>query len=71
VDRAITDRCLEIALTNQGIKSPENVRKVLQMARAHGLDYGANERAIENLFECEGNSIRGVLAAISRGALAS
>lgn len=71
VDRAITDRCLEIALTNQGIKSAENVRKVLQMARDVGLDYGATEAQIENLFENEGNSIRGVLAAISRGALAS
>lgn len=71
VDRAITDRCLELNLTNQGVKSPENVGKVLAMARAYGLDYGANERAIENLFEAEGNSIRGVLAAISKGCLAA
>lgn len=71
LDRAITDRCLEIALTNQGLKSPENVGKVLAMAREASLDFGASERAVENLFESEGNSFRGVLSAISRGALAS
>jgi replication-associated recombination protein RarA len=71
VDRAITDRCLEVNLTNQGIKSPENVAKVLEKAKAHGLDYGADTRKVENLFEAEQNSIRGVLAAISRGALAA
>lgn len=71
VDRAITDRCLEISLTNQGIKSPANVARVLTMAREAGLDYGANETRIENLFEAEQNSIRGVLAAISRGALSA
>ncbi len=70
-DRAITDRCFEVHLTTQGLKSPENVAKVLVMARESRLDYGANERAIENLFESEQNSIRGVLSAISRGALAS
>ncbi len=68
-DRAITDRCFEVHLTTQGMKSPENVAKVLGMARESGLDYGANERAIENLFEAECNSIRGVLSAISKGAL--
>lgn len=69
LDRAITDRCLEVNLTNQGVKTPENVGKVLGMAREHGLDFGATERDVENLFEAEQNSIRGVLAAISRGAL--
>lgn len=71
VDRAITDRCLELNLTNQGVKTPENIGKVLAMAQAHGLDYGATEQAVSNLFEAEQNSIRGVLAAISRGALAA
>lgn len=71
VDRAITDRCIELNLTNQGIKSPENVQKVLEKAQAHGLDFGADARKVENLFEAEQNSIRGVLAAISRGALAA
>jgi len=71
VDRAITDRCLEVNLTNQGVKSPENVQKVLEKARAAGLDFGADARKVENLFEAEQNSIRGVLAAISKGALAA
>ena len=71
VDRAITDRCLEVNLTNQGIKSPENIGKVLAKAQAHGLDFGADARKIENLFEAEQNSIRGVLSAISKGALAA
>lgn len=71
IDTAITTRCLQLNLTNQGVKSPENVGKVLEKARANGLDFGATERQIENLFEMERNSIRGVLAAISRGALAA
>lgn len=71
VDRAITDRCLEVALTNQGVKTPENVAKVLERAKRAGLDFGATITRVENLFEAEQNSIRGVLAAISRGALAA
>lgn len=69
VDRAITDRCFCVSLTNQGIKSPDNVKRVLAMAQAAGLDYGAGEKQVENLFESRGNSIRGVLEAVSEGAL--
>lgn len=70
-DRAITDRCLEIHLTNQGIKSEPIMARVMGMAKEAGLDFGASQKALENLFESEQNSIRGVLAAISRGALAT
>ena len=51
------------------MKSPENVARVLGLARENGLAGDATERQIENLFEAEQNSIRGVLAAISRGCL--
>lgn len=68
-DRAITDRCLEVHLTNQGIKSPENIERVMRLAQGAGLLGNADRKAVENLFESEQNSIRGVLAAISRGVL--
>lgn len=69
-DKALKARCHVVEFTTQGIKD-SLAPKALELARAEGLDFGADEKRVRTLIESSKNSIREVFARIGRGELAN
>lgn len=69
-DKALKARCHVVEFTTQGLKE-SLAPKALELARAEGLDFGADEKRVKTLIEQSKNSIREVFARIGRGELAS
>ena len=61
-------RCLRVRLTNQGLAEPFAVR-ALEIARAEGLDGGADLPAVVRLVKRCKNSMRAVLSELESGTL--
>ncbi len=68
-DKALKARCHVVQFTTQGLKEAL-APKALELAKAEGLDYGADEKRVRTLIESSKNSIREVFARIGRGELA-
>jgi DNA polymerase III gamma/tau subunit len=69
-DKALKARCHVVEFTTQGLKEAL-ASKALELAKAEGLDFGADEKRVKTLIESSKNSIREVFARIGRGELAS
>lgn len=69
-DKALKARCHVVEFTTQGLKE-SLAPKALELAKAEGLDFGADEKRIKTLIEQSKNSIREVFARIGRGELAN
>jgi DNA polymerase III delta prime subunit len=69
-DKALKARCHVVEFTTQGIKE-SLAPKALELAKAEGLDFGADEKRVRTLIENSKNSIREVFARIGRGELAN
>lgn len=68
-DKALKTRCHVVQFTTQGLKD-SLAPKALELAKAKGLDYGADLKRVKTLIEQRKNSIREVFARIGRGELA-
>ena len=69
-DKALKARCHLIEFTTQGLKEVL-ASKALELAKAEGLDFGADLKRVKALIEASKNSIREVFARIGRGELAN
>jgi DNA polymerase III delta prime subunit len=69
-DKALKARCHVVEFTTQGIKE-SLAPKALELAKAEGLDFGADDKRVRTLIENSKNSIREVFARIGRGELAN